>query len=115
VAIPALLDQLVLTDSIMTMDAMGYQRAIAERILARGGDYLLTLKANHPSAQAAVAAHFEEHCFGSGTPAPQGSRMGLASNNSEHVIVIPGGLLAPTAQAGLTVAIGDHKVEGDFT
>ncbi len=70
VAIPALLDQLVLTDSIVTLDAMGCQRAIAERILARGGDYLLTLKANHPSAQAAVAAHFEEHCFRPGTPTP---------------------------------------------
>src|SRR3954447_5798299 len=70
VAIPALLDQLVLTDSIVTVDAMGCQRAIAERILARAGDYLLTLKANHPSAQAAVAAHFEEHCFRPGTPAP---------------------------------------------
>src|SRR3954449_13016936 len=70
VAIPALLDQLVLTDSIVTLDAMGCQRAIAERILARGGDYLLTLKANHPSAQAAVAAHFEKHCFGPGASAP---------------------------------------------
>ena len=39
----------------MTLDAMGCQRAIAERILARGGDYLLTLKANHPIAQVAVA------------------------------------------------------------
>ena len=70
VAIPALLDQLVLADSIVTLDAMGCQRAIAERILARGGDYLLTLKANHPIAQAAVAAHFEERCFGSGASVP---------------------------------------------
>ena len=45
---------------------MGCQRAIAERILARGGDYLLTLKANHPLAQTAVIAHFEKHCFGPG-------------------------------------------------
>jgi len=69
-AIPALLDQLVLDGSIVTLDAMGCQRAIAERILARGGDYLLTLKANHPIAQAAVAAHFEEHCFGLVAAAP---------------------------------------------
>src|SRR3954447_19501584 len=65
-AIPALLDQLALQGSIVTLDAMGCQRAIAERILARGGDYLLTLKANHPLAQAAVIAHFEKHCFGPG-------------------------------------------------
>jgi predicted transposase YbfD/YdcC len=69
-AIPSLLDQLVLQGSIVTLDAMGCQRAIAERILARGGDYLLTLKANHPLAQAAVAAHFEEHCFGLGASVP---------------------------------------------
>ncbi len=45
-AVPELLDQLVLQGSIVTLDAMGCQTAIAERILARGGDYLLTLKAD---------------------------------------------------------------------
>jgi hypothetical protein len=39
-------------------------------ILGRGGEYLLMLKANHPLAHAAVAAHFEEHCFGPGASAP---------------------------------------------
>src|SRR3954449_7584602 len=33
--------------------AMGCQSAIAEQILAREGDYLLVLKANHPTAYAA--------------------------------------------------------------
>src|SRR5215212_4055199 len=61
--IPALLDQLALQNSIVTLDAMGCQTAIAERILARGGDYLLTLKGNHPLAHAAVVQHFEELCF----------------------------------------------------
>src|SRR3712207_6642388 len=41
-AIPELLDRLALQDSIVTVDAMGRQTAIAERILARGADYLLT-------------------------------------------------------------------------
>ena len=69
-AIPALLGQLALENSIVTLDAMGCQRAIAERVLARGGDYLLTLKAeNHPLAHAAVAAHFEECCFRLGASA----------------------------------------------
>jgi predicted transposase YbfD/YdcC len=62
-AIPVLLDQLALENSIVTLDAMGCQTAIAEQILARGGDYLLALKANHPTAYAAVAAHFDQHCF----------------------------------------------------
>ena len=62
-AIPALLDQLSWKNSIVTLDAMGCQTAIAERILARGGDYLLALKGNHPLAHAAVVQHFDEHCF----------------------------------------------------
>jgi hypothetical protein len=48
-AVPELLDQLALENSIVTLDAMGCQTAIAEKILARGGDYLLTLKGNHIS------------------------------------------------------------------
>src|ERR687889_1320932 len=67
-AIPEPLDRLALEDSIVTVDAMGCQTAIAERILARGADYLLTLKANHPLAHAAVAEHFERHCFHRGAP-----------------------------------------------
>jgi predicted transposase YbfD/YdcC len=79
--VPELLDQLALENSIVTLDAMGEagrrfrpaqpdgrasggcQTAIAETILARGGDYLLTLKGNHPLAHAAVAEHFDQHCF----------------------------------------------------
>jgi DDE_Tnp_1-associated/Transposase DDE domain len=39
-AVPELLDHLALENSIVTLDAMGCQTAVAERILARGGDYL---------------------------------------------------------------------------
>jgi hypothetical protein len=46
-AIPALLETLSLTNSIVTLDAMGCQKTIAGRILERGADYLLGLKANH--------------------------------------------------------------------
>ncbi len=62
-AVPELLDQLALQNSIVTLDAMGCQTAIAEKILARGGDYLLTLKGNHPLAHAAVVEHFDQRCF----------------------------------------------------
>src|SRR3712207_2936676 len=67
-AIPELLDRLALQNSIVTVDAMGCQTAIAKRILARGADYLLTLKANHPLAYQAVAEHFERHCVRRGAP-----------------------------------------------
>ena len=62
-AVPELLDQLALHNSIVTLDAMGCQTAIAEKILARGGDYLLALKGNHRLAHAAVVEHFGQRCF----------------------------------------------------
>ena len=67
-ALPELLDQLALGNGIVTLDAMGCQTAIAEKILARGGDYLLTLKGNHPLAHAAVVEHFDQRCFSRGAP-----------------------------------------------
>ena len=67
-AVPELLGQLALKNSIVTLDAMGCQTAIAEKILARGGDYLLTLKGNHALAHAAVVEHFDQHCFRVGAP-----------------------------------------------
>jgi len=48
VAIPALLNLLDLKDCLVTIDAMGCQRKIAEQILEQGGDYLLALKENQP-------------------------------------------------------------------
>jgi predicted transposase YbfD/YdcC len=65
-AIPELLDTLHLDDCIVTLDAMGCQRGIAERIRAKGADYLLVLKANHGNAYRAVRAHFERTCLGPG-------------------------------------------------
>jgi hypothetical protein len=53
-AIPALLETLSLTNGIVTLDAMGCQKTIASRILERGADYLLVLKANHSKAFRAV-------------------------------------------------------------
>lgn len=45
-AIPELLKLLDLQDNIVTLDAMGCQKQIAEQIKAQGGDYVLTLKGN---------------------------------------------------------------------
>ncbi len=67
-AVPELLDQLTLENSIVTLDAMGCQTAVAEKILARGGDYLLTLKGNHPLVHKAVIEHFDQHCFRRSAP-----------------------------------------------
>jgi predicted transposase YbfD/YdcC len=45
-AIPALLDLLSLKGAIVTIDAMGCQTAIAEKIVAKEADYVLALKGN---------------------------------------------------------------------
>jgi predicted transposase YbfD/YdcC len=47
-AIPALLDLLDIHGAIVTIDAMGCQKAIAEKIVDQGGDYILTVKDNQP-------------------------------------------------------------------
>jgi predicted transposase YbfD/YdcC len=68
-AIPALLETLSLKNCIVTLDAMGCQKTIAGRILERGADYLLGLKANHGKAFTAVQEHCDQHCFARGAMA----------------------------------------------
>src|SRR3954453_18693716 len=58
-AIPLLLERVELTGALVTIDAMGCQRAIAETIRARGADYLLALKDNQPTLAQDVRLFFE--------------------------------------------------------
>jgi predicted transposase YbfD/YdcC len=62
-AIPELLDQLAETNqlkgALVTIDAMGCQVEIADRIVAHGADYLLVLKGNQPTLEADVESYFE--------------------------------------------------------
>lgn len=58
-AIPALLELLDISGCIITIDAMGTQTEIAHRIQAQGADYVLALKANHPTLHAQVKQWFE--------------------------------------------------------
>ena len=60
VAIPLLLERLELKGALVTIDAMGTQTDIAEKIVARGGDYLLALKANRPVLHRDVVAFFDD-------------------------------------------------------
>jgi len=48
-AIPLLLERLALTGALVTTDAMGCQREVAQAVIDRGGDYLLAVKDNQPS------------------------------------------------------------------
>ena len=57
-AIKALLPSLALKGAIVTIDAMGCQRAIAQAIVAQGGDYLLSVKDNQPKLDEAIQEFF---------------------------------------------------------
>jgi predicted transposase YbfD/YdcC len=46
VAIPKLLDMLAIEGAVVTIDAMGCQRAIAQKIVDKNADYILALKGN---------------------------------------------------------------------
>jgi predicted transposase YbfD/YdcC len=48
-AIPALLDRIELAGATVTIDAMGCQRDIAQKILDKSADYVLALKGNQGS------------------------------------------------------------------
>jgi predicted transposase YbfD/YdcC len=57
-ALPALLEQVVVKGAVITMDAMGGQRALTGPIVAAEAGYVLALKANQPEALAVVHATF---------------------------------------------------------
>jgi predicted transposase YbfD/YdcC len=57
-ALPTLLDAVALAGAVVTIDAIGCQTDLAGQIVARGGDYVLALKANQPTVHELVADHF---------------------------------------------------------
>lgn len=63
-AIPDLLDQLVeakqLEGALVTIDAMGCQVAIADKIVAHKADYLLALRGNQPTLESDVERYFAD-------------------------------------------------------
>src|SRR5258708_6696066 len=67
-AIPQLLDLLAIEGAVVTIDAMGCQRAIAQKIVDKKADYILALKGNQGSLREDVelfaneqrASHFKD-------------------------------------------------------
>jgi Transposase len=64
-AIPELLRVLELEGCIVTIDAMGCQKDIAEKIIDKGADYVLGLKGNQGTLHDDVKLYFED-CLSSG-------------------------------------------------
>lgn len=58
-AIPELLDALLLKGCLVTIDAMGCQKAIAAKIIQQESDYLLMVKNNQPTLAAAIDSCFD--------------------------------------------------------
>lgn len=69
-AIPELLTMLDIENSIITLDAMGCQQAIAKQIIKQKADYILALKGNHSGMQSELEAWWHKS-----------EREGLSINN----------------------------------
>ncbi len=60
-AIPQLLGQIELAGTLITIDAMGCQKAIVERVVTGGGDCVIAVKDNQPKLLAEIQAFFLDH------------------------------------------------------
>jgi predicted transposase YbfD/YdcC len=60
-AIPELLDQIDVSGAVVSIDAMGCQREIAQKIIDGKGDYVLAVKDNQPKLFAAIHEFFTTH------------------------------------------------------
>jgi predicted transposase YbfD/YdcC len=63
-AIPELLKKIDIRGGIVTIDAMGAQKAIAEEVIRGKGDYVLALKKNHESLHRQVVEYIDEQLEG---------------------------------------------------
>jgi predicted transposase YbfD/YdcC len=61
-AIPELLRLVDIRGAIITIDAMGTQKAIAEQIIDGGADFVLALKGNQETLHQAVIDHIDQQC-----------------------------------------------------
>src|SRR5947209_18095151 len=60
-AIPLLLGQIDLAGTLITIDAMGCQKEIVERVVTGGGDCVIAVKDNQPKLLAEIQAFFLDH------------------------------------------------------
>ena len=81
-AIPELLKLLSIKGCIVTIDAMGCQKAITQAIVDSEADYVLSLKANHPHLHGEVASWFERQHASAGAWAPHSHYEECAQTNN---------------------------------
>lgn len=97
-AIPELLDLLDLHGAIVTIDAMGCQKAIAKKIVDGGGHYVLTAKDNQPNLiddihaalEKAMAENFEGYRYDEHSTYDKGH--GREENRHYTILIDPEGI-----------------------
>jgi predicted transposase YbfD/YdcC len=123
-AIPELLEMLDLKGAWVTIDAMGCQKAIAQKIVDKGGDYLLAVKDNQENLKDDIldcfVAAYDEDCktvtYQKYTVAEKGN--GRADTRVYEVISNPEGIRNQSAWPKLTVIVkcySERTVEGKTT
>lgn len=85
-AIPELLKLLSIQGCIVTIDAMGCQKAITQSIIDAQADYVLCLKSNHPHLHRQTASWFKEsHANTDAAPAHSHYLERAATNNHGRI------------------------------
>ena len=120
-AIPELLELLDLKGAVVTIDAMGCQKAIAADIVNGGGQYVLAVKENHPHLYEDIEQAFEE-ALDQGEPGvdftecqTEGVRGGRQETRTCCVITNPKGIRDAQLWVGLTaivMVISHREVDG---
>jgi predicted transposase YbfD/YdcC len=79
-AIPKLLELLDIKGCVVTIDAMGCQKQIAENIVKKGGEYVLAVKDNQPTLRQGVNTAFDR-----GETEGWSGRVGIVHDTHEEI------------------------------
>ena len=118
-AIPELLRKIDVRGGVVTIDAMGAQKAIAEQIVRGKADYVLALKGNQETLYRAVIEHIDEQLEGDLVGAEELTTTDLGHGREEHRTYLhlpaPAGLPGRAEWTGLTsvAMVTSRRVEGD--
>jgi predicted transposase YbfD/YdcC len=100
-AIPELLRLVDIKGAIITIDAMGTQKVIAEQVIQGGADYVLALKGNQGTLHQSIIEHINEQLEGDLAEAQEHVTTGKGHGRDETRIYLQ--LPAPEALPGFTL------------
>ena len=118
-AIPLLLKLLDLDGGLVTIDAMGCQKDIAAKIVAKEADYVLALKENQPTLYEEVTGHFARQLEPASATGPLRHHQevetghGRTATRDTYVVQAPRALVATGVWVGLAslVMVMRHSVD----